>query len=131
MFIYSFIYCYFHSYFCFFIFIHLVLFYLASLKENLKIFSGKKFSSDPAYRESVLEGIRLGREKEVEKEGGKEVEHFSPTYISIIPFIPADNVCVCCSGTRFSGPFLVCGKCTGKYGQTLDRRFHTCNLLFF
>ena len=99
-----------------FIFIHLVLFFLASLKENLKIFSGKKFSSDPAYRESVLEGIRLGREKEVEKEGGKEVEHFSPTYISIIPFIPADNVCVCCSGTRFSGPFLVCGKCTGKYG---------------
>ena len=114
----------------------------ASLKPNSKIFSEKKFFSDLSYQESVLEGIRLklvwcvsnkgksgdlGKEKEsnysvnninkdkdTEKGKAEEGEEFLPSYLAMLPTIIGPDICDNCKGTRFAGPFLVCGKCNGE-----------------
>ena len=113
----------------------------ASLKPSSKIFSEKKFFSDLSYQESVLEGIRLklvwssskkekcgeimnekensnysmdDNNKDKEKGKTKESDEFLPAYLALLPTIIGSDVCVNCKGTRFAGPFLVCGICNGK-----------------
>ena len=54
------------------------------------------------------------KEKDKEKGKTKESEEFLPAYLALLPTIIGSDVCVNCRGTRFAGPFLVCGKCNGE-----------------
>ena len=56
-----------------------------------------------------------GSDKEKEEEGEKEIyrDEFPSSYLAVMSTIIGSDICVQCRGTRFAGPFLVCGTCNG------------------